>query len=91
MEAGPGLRILALNAEPSAEWVRSLPDDLLVAGYSGRVFGYLPVEADVPHGGYEVHGHMQHFYDQAATWQTGYQEKVLNTIAQALTTTQTGG
>ena len=61
---GEDLEIVALSAEPSVEWQRTLDEAVpvaagrirLYAGYLGALFGYLPTAAQIPQGGYEVEG-----------------------------------
>ena len=61
---GEELEIVALSAEPSVEWQRTLDEAVpvpsgrirLYAGYLGALFGYLPTAAQIPQGGYEVEG-----------------------------------
>lgn len=57
----PGLAILAAGAELSSGWagLMGFPEasaSCLLTGYAGDVFGYLPTDAQIPHGGYEVGG-----------------------------------
>jgi hypothetical protein len=61
---GEELEIVALSAEPSVEWQRTLDEAVpvrsgcvrLYTGYLGALFGYLPTAAQIPQGGYEVEG-----------------------------------
>lgn len=57
---GP-LNFFGINCEPSHDWVPQLgfehdAPDHAVTGYVGEVFGYLPTEAQISAGGYEVDG-----------------------------------
>jgi len=61
---GDDLEIIALSAEACVGWEAILDQAFpiapgrirLYAGYLGALFGYLPTEAQVPEGGYEVTG-----------------------------------
>lgn len=55
----PGHWMITIAGEPLAEWSevlqRAMPDQKLVAcGYTHGCFGYLPTDALLPEGGYEV-------------------------------------
>ncbi|MGA7808750.1 hypothetical protein [Bradyrhizobium sp.] len=58
------LEIVALSAEPTVEWecildevIPALPGTCrLYVGYLGALYGYLPTDAQVREGGYEVEG-----------------------------------
>lgn len=61
LRIGRALQILAFGAEPSAGWQPRLEQEAgesagirLYVGYSGDVFGYLPLPEQVDEGGYEV-------------------------------------
>lgn len=60
------LNIVAFSAEPSCFWPAALGlDDTgsgrLVTGYVGQCYGYLPTDAQIPLGGYEVSGFRKAF------------------------------
>ena len=55
------LRVVGLGAEPAMGWPAALgldpaTADVVVTGYTGPVFGYLPLPSQVGEGGYEVTG-----------------------------------
>jgi hypothetical protein len=61
-----GLEILGFGAEISSHWpkILNLEDaskQCIVSGYVGPNFGYLPTDAQVPEGGYEVNGFRRGF------------------------------
>ncbi len=54
-----GVQVLGLGAEPSFYWTGALgwdaaAPDRLLTGYTGPVFGYLPMDRQIPQKGYEV-------------------------------------
>lgn len=56
-----GVVIMGLGAEVSMRWLSVLgwdeaARDRILTGYTGPVFGYLPTDAQIPEGGYEVDG-----------------------------------
>jgi hypothetical protein len=64
LELGRDLRLAHLAAEPSAahaDRVAEILPGAWAVGYAGDVFGYLPTDAQVPEGGYEVDGYMKLF------------------------------
>jgi hypothetical protein len=63
---GPGLVVSGLSAEVAVEYVELLrklraPALVIPVGCVGDVYGYLPVDAMVPEGGYEVRGFVPRF------------------------------
>jgi len=63
---GPSLVISGLSAEVAVEYVELLrklraPAHVIPVGCVGDVYGYLPVDAMVPEGGYEVRGFVPRF------------------------------
>ncbi len=63
---GPDLVICGLTAEVAVEYGQILremraPAQVILVGCVGDVFGYLPVDAMVPEGGYEVTGFVRRF------------------------------
>jgi neutral ceramidase len=63
---GPDLVVSGLSAEVAVEYVEVLrklraPARVIPVGCVGDVYGYLPVDAMVPEGGYEVRGFVTRF------------------------------
>lgn len=63
---GPDLVVSGLSAEVAVEYVDLLrklraPAQVIPVGCVGDVYGYLPVDAMIPEGGYEVHGFVPRF------------------------------
>ncbi len=61
-----GLEILGFGAEVSSQWPEILnladaPERRIVSGCVGASFGYLPTDAQIPEGGYEVKGFRRGF------------------------------
>jgi hypothetical protein len=64
LSIGQALRLFFLSAEPAAEFARTVRDkwpDAWTIGYLGDVFGYLPTNAQIAEGGYEVDGFRELF------------------------------
>jgi hypothetical protein len=64
LQLGDALGFVHLEAEPCAEHLAAVAGrfpDAWPVGYADDVFGYLPTDAQVPEGGYEVDGYMPLF------------------------------
>jgi hypothetical protein len=83
-EIGDDIQILSMNAEPLAKWTLSFPSNVLVTGYVGDCFGYLPVASEIARGGYEVHGHESCFGLPAGEWKPDFEDVVLGGAASLL-------
>jgi len=58
---GVSFEVLGVSAEPVSAYHRELPDHVWAVGYLDNVFGYLPRDADLRSGGYEVVGFLRFF------------------------------
>lgn len=84
-KVGDALNIVAMNAEPLSGWVKRLPAEVMLTGYVGDVFGYLPTEADVRLGGYEVEGHASWLEVPSLEWRPGFEDRIVAKIDTLLT------
>jgi hypothetical protein len=82
---GQQIRVFVFGAEPLAGWVRRFPEDTLVTGYSGECFGYLPQQADVASGGYEVEDYQRYFGLPPFRWRPDFEERVMTEADRLLT------
>lgn len=57
----PGLVLVGISAEPVTSYGGMLPAGALPVGYIDDVFGYLPTDAMLAEGGYEVDGFLEDF------------------------------
>ena len=80
-------RMLVMSAEPVQEYRRIFSSgDVevhMVVGYEGSVFGYLPTEQMLRHGGYEARGFFQPF-GLTGSFQPGFEAKVVRAGRHAL-------
>jgi hypothetical protein len=83
-EIGDDIQIVSMNAEPLAKWTLSFPPNVLLTGYVGDCFGYLPVASEIVRGGYEVHGHESCFGLPAGAWRPDFETVVLDSAASLL-------
>ncbi|RYG88691.1 MAG: hypothetical protein EON59_03665 [Alphaproteobacteria bacterium] len=84
-KVGETINIVAMNAEPLSGWTKRLPPDVMLTGYVGDVFGYLPTEADASLGGYEVEGHGSWLEVPSLMWRQGFEDRIAAKIGSLLT------
>lgn len=73
---GEDLELFTMNAEPVAGWTQMFPTNVMVAGYSGDCFGYLPQQRDLAVGGYEVVESLEPMNLAGAKWRDGFEDRV---------------
>lgn len=81
LELNDDLKLAFIGAEPSNRYVARLREicgpATITVGYFQNVFGYLPVEEQLPEGGYEVDG-FQYWFGLSGEFKPGFEQRVLD-------------